>query len=307
MITNLEDLKSCKFELYESNTPFGYIRTIRIGENDFLFHGSDTALVLEYKDTTKAVSQHVPKAQRVKMKPKNFKTGESPVLKNIYKTGEIFITEEGLYRLITSSKMKKAEDFKSWVFGELLPTLRKKGSYTNEDLEQSKFYSTIKQLPGWNEDEVFKTKLKTEVSELSRFTHSLKSHVWNDFIRLYNAVYSVNLSLKITHFMKKNKLVNRPSTREYLDYSHLHRQAYIIFEMLRHGNGVKANTERLALMKTMCEIYYSYLTQEEKDTVDKTVKDLFENGYIKALPDDHFVKQYDGVSGDKKIVYVKFG
>jgi len=307
MITNVEELKNYKFILYEENTPFGYIRTIRVNENDFLFHAADAALVLEYKYTSSSIGKRVPKSQKVKLKNKNLRLDESSNLK-LNRAGEYFITEEGLYRLISASKMPKAEEFRSWVFGELLPTLRKKGSYTSDDMKESKYYSTIKQLPGWNEDETFKTKLTEEVSELSRFNHSLKSYIWKDFIRLYNEVYSVNLNLKITKFMKANKLVNRPSTREYLDYKHLHRQAYIIFEMLRHGKDIKSNPEKLALTKTMCDIYYSYLSVEEKDVVDKTVKDMFENGYIKALPDDHFIKEYDSnIKTDGNVIYAKFG
>jgi prophage antirepressor-like protein len=40
-----------------------------------------------------------------------------------------FISEGDLYRLITHSKMKAAEKFESWVFDEVLPTIRKTGSY----------------------------------------------------------------------------------------------------------------------------------------------------------------------------------
>lgn len=41
-----------------------------------------------------------------------------------------FISEGNLYRLITHSKLPNAEKFESWVFDEVLPTLRKEGIYT---------------------------------------------------------------------------------------------------------------------------------------------------------------------------------
>lgn len=40
-----------------------------------------------------------------------------------------FIDEGNLYRLITKSKLPQAEQFEEWVFDEVLPSLRKTGSY----------------------------------------------------------------------------------------------------------------------------------------------------------------------------------
>ena len=39
------------------------------------------------------------------------------------------INESGLYSLIMSSKLPKAKEFKRWVTSEVLPTIRKTGSY----------------------------------------------------------------------------------------------------------------------------------------------------------------------------------
>jgi len=40
-----------------------------------------------------------------------------------------FINEQGLYRLIFKSRKPEAEQFVDWVFGDVLPELRKTGSY----------------------------------------------------------------------------------------------------------------------------------------------------------------------------------
>lgn len=42
----------------------------------------------------------------------------------------IFINESGLYSLILSSKLPAAKKFKHWVTSEVLPSIRKTGSYT---------------------------------------------------------------------------------------------------------------------------------------------------------------------------------
>ena len=44
-----------------------------------------------------------------------------------------FIPEGDVYRLIVSSKLPSAEKFESWVFDEVLPTIRKTGGYINND------------------------------------------------------------------------------------------------------------------------------------------------------------------------------
>lgn len=47
-----------------------------------------------------------------------------------------YIPEGDLYRLIVSSKLPAAERFERWVFDEVLPALRKNGSYGNVNLEE---------------------------------------------------------------------------------------------------------------------------------------------------------------------------
>ena len=44
-----------------------------------------------------------------------------------------FIPEGDVYRLITHSKLPAAEKFESWVFDEVLPSIRKHGAYMTED------------------------------------------------------------------------------------------------------------------------------------------------------------------------------
>lgn len=52
---------------------------------------------------------------------------------------EIKVIPEGdMYRLITHSKMESAERFERWVFDEVLPTLRKTGSYEIPKSEKEK-------------------------------------------------------------------------------------------------------------------------------------------------------------------------
>lgn len=46
-----------------------------------------------------------------------------------------YINEGNLYRLIAKSKLPAAEKFESWVFDEVLPSIRKKGHYGKDPME----------------------------------------------------------------------------------------------------------------------------------------------------------------------------
>lgn len=43
--------------------------------------------------------------------------------------GELFLTEAGLYKMIMRSRSEKAENFQKWITKEVLPSIRKTGSY----------------------------------------------------------------------------------------------------------------------------------------------------------------------------------
>ena len=100
-----------------NNEEFGEIRTIEENGN-VLFCGSDVAKALGYSKARNAINAHCKGA---------LKRG---VLTNGGKQEMTFIPEGDLYRLIAHSKLPSAEKFESWVFDEVLPTIRKTGTYT---------------------------------------------------------------------------------------------------------------------------------------------------------------------------------
>lgn len=54
--------------------------------------------------------------------------------RKLHNTGENFLTESGVYKLIFKSKKKEAEKFQDWVTDEVLPSIRKHGMYATDDL-----------------------------------------------------------------------------------------------------------------------------------------------------------------------------
>jgi len=54
--------------------------------------------------------------------------------RKLHNTGENFLTESGMYKLIFKSKKEEAEKFQDWVTDEVLPSLRKHGLYATDEL-----------------------------------------------------------------------------------------------------------------------------------------------------------------------------
>ena len=53
--------------------------------------------------------------------------------RKLHNTGENFLTESGVYKLIFKSHKKVAEEFQDWVTDEVIPSIRKHGAYMTDD------------------------------------------------------------------------------------------------------------------------------------------------------------------------------
>lgn len=103
-----------------NNEEFGEIRTVEInGEPHFV--AVDIARALGYKDTTNAIKLHCRWVVKHHI----------PHPQSQNKTIEVNVIQEGdMYRLIAGSELPSAQKFETWVYDEVLPTLRKSGTYT---------------------------------------------------------------------------------------------------------------------------------------------------------------------------------
>ena len=100
------------------NSEFGEIRSLII-DNEPWFVGKDVAYALGYKDTSDALKKHIDEDDKL-----GRQIADSGQNRMTY-----LINESGLYSLILSSKLPKAKEFKRWVTSEVLPSIRKTGSY----------------------------------------------------------------------------------------------------------------------------------------------------------------------------------
>ena len=111
-----------------NNPEFGDIRTIMI-DGEPWFCGKDVAGTLGYANEKDAIKRHCEEGEVVKHAlgvQTGIKKDGTPAMMNV---DAFFVNESGLYSLIFGSKLESAKKFKRWVTSEVLPQLRKTGSY----------------------------------------------------------------------------------------------------------------------------------------------------------------------------------
>lgn len=98
------------------NENFGEVRVTEV-DGEPMFAATDVCGVLGYTNPSKAISDHVDEDDRYNQ--------------SLERGGNmLFINESGLYTLILRSNKPNAKPFRKWVTSEVLPSIRKTGSYT---------------------------------------------------------------------------------------------------------------------------------------------------------------------------------
>ena len=139
------------------NDEFGQVRGVLINGESYLI-GKDVAEKLGYSNTPKAIRDHVD--------------DDDKLTERIVLSGQnrevIVINESGLYSLILSSKLPNAKKFKRWVTSEVLPQIRKTGSY--QIPKMSKELQAIFMIDGKTEE------LKNEINGVKKDLEDFKDN-----------------------------------------------------------------------------------------------------------------------------------
>ena len=99
------------------NKNFGSVRALN-EDGKVLFCAKDVASALGYKDTTNAIKQHRRGAVKRHLTDN---LGRDQITN--------FIPEGDVYRLAAKSELPGAERFESWIFDEVIPSIRRSGGY----------------------------------------------------------------------------------------------------------------------------------------------------------------------------------
>ena len=143
------------------NKEFGNIRIIEKDGQPY-FVATDIAKALGYRNTTEAIKQHCRWVAK----------HDIPHPQSENKTLEVNVIPEGdMYRLVTNSELPSAEKFESWVFDEVLPSIRKTGSYAQKQPTEAQTMRAQAQLMN---AQVRKAKMYAELAKVETLSATYK-------------------------------------------------------------------------------------------------------------------------------------
>lgn len=111
-------------ELQLFNFENNQVRTLLINDEPW-FVGKDVAQILGYSNPRDALSKHVDNEDKNSVAIRDGNKGNP---------NQTVINESGVYALVFGSKLPSAKRFKHWVTSEVLPQIRKTGSYASPQL-----------------------------------------------------------------------------------------------------------------------------------------------------------------------------
>jgi prophage antirepressor-like protein len=123
-----------------NNPEFGQVRSITI-DNEAWFVGKDVAEILGYQNVSDALATHIDEEDKKQIA---FRDLQEFGLVGFGTKGAQAINESGLYSLVFSSKLPTAKQFKRWVTNEVLPSIRKTGSYSTNNAQGDNFNQIYK-------------------------------------------------------------------------------------------------------------------------------------------------------------------
>ena len=133
---------------------FGKLRGLEI-DGEPWFVGKDVAQALGYAKERNAIAAHVEDEDRK----------DAPIQGTLGGTQNMtIINESGLYSMIFGSKLESARRFKHWVTAEVLPAIRKTGSYQQRPLSIPQQIQMIAQ--GYSDLGQQVTEVQAEVTDL---------------------------------------------------------------------------------------------------------------------------------------------
>lgn len=148
-----------------NNPKFGEIRVVEIDGKPF-FVANDVASALGYSSPKDAITRHCKGATFHRLTDNQGFIRETKV-----------ISQGDIYRLAAKSELPGAEEFESWIFDEILPSINKHGAYmTPETIEKTllspdfliKLATTLKeeqQKRIESENQIMKLKPKAELMD----------------------------------------------------------------------------------------------------------------------------------------------
>ena len=226
-----------KIEIF-NNPSFGSVRVFNDNDGKVWFSGSDVATALGYVNSRQALNDHVTDKHKTRIE--TIRVNGTPIT---------LIDEAGLYRLVMRSQLPTAEDFQEWVTSEVLPSIRKTGSYSivKSPIERI-LANSVDQLEAV---EAIKEVLLVEKQKQQAIT--LERDVYSDMV---DDIMQDNTTYTATEIAKdlgisSAKALNKwlvdvgfmyKSGKSYLPYSKYSQEGYTSHKLYDTGHGFNVKT-----------------------------------------------------------------
>ena len=176
-----------------NNPEFGSVRIITREDGEPLFCLRDVAACLGYSEPANAVNSRCDEGCVI-CTPLETAGGTQQVK---------FGPESEVYRLIFGSKLDSAKKFQDWVFKEVLPSIRKTGSYSVAQQQSSyqipQTFSEALQLAADIQKENERLVLENKKHTTKIEEDAPKVECWNKFVGESNELISITDFAKVLH------------------------------------------------------------------------------------------------------------
>ena len=100
-----------------------------IGINDDPYFGLNSVAIVLGVSNPKTSIDTKDRDYVVKLTNRDISKVGITYFRKLHNTGELFLTEAGMYKFVLCSRKPNAEKFQKWVTSEVLPSIRKTGGY----------------------------------------------------------------------------------------------------------------------------------------------------------------------------------
>lgn len=252
------------------------IRIIADEQGEPWFVAKDVCEALGYTNSRKALADHVDEEDRNTVTIRDGNRGNP---------NQAIINESGLYSLILGSKLENAKRMKRWVTSEVLPSIRKTGSYGSPAANLPDFSNPAAAAWAWAEQYELGQVLAIENKQQQVQIESLESLFRHgmtipQFCKMLNGVNSQQVC---AYFEDRGWLYNESRSGKRWRAASYARDTYLTeeqHEQKRHGFDPFIYFTPVLLQKGAVRIYQIYLKGElpmKKDwdglfTQDKVIK-----------------------------------
>lgn len=272
-----------------NNPEFGDVRTMEIDDKPY-FNASDVASILGYSNTRDAISRHCKGVVKHDIGVQTgTKADGTPAIQMVEMS---FIPEGDVYRLIVRSKLPQAEKFESWVFDEVLPSIRKSGLYAPDELLNNPDL-VIQAMTKLKEERLKTEKLQAE-KEMLALENKAKEQVINELrpkLNYLDVILGSKNLLNITQIAKDygmsgvtmNKILEGLNIQykqrdQWLLYSKYQSMAYTSSETVSYYDTRGQLQTRLATKWTQKGRLFLYEILKKNGTVPTIEKETVTNG-----------------------------